>query len=114
MAVASYTNREEVYLGHFGDAEVYRVYVYDERGVFRLAEIRNNPFRGEHVLEEEGESGKRPRVLRLVEDADILVAVAFGRGGEEFMKRHGKQVLIVPPKTKLSEALEKVAELLGR
>ncbi len=112
VAVASYRSREEIYLGHFGDAEVYRIYKYDEQSGFKLIELRDNPFRGEHVLNDEDEKGKRPRVLRLVGDADILVAAAFGRGGKEFMEKHGKHVVLVPPKTRLKDILRIIAENL--
>jgi hypothetical protein len=46
MVVASYSDKDAVYLGCFGDAEVYRVYDHDGGGGFRLAEVRENLFRG--------------------------------------------------------------------
>ena len=107
VAVASYRGKPYVYLGHFGDAEVYKVYECS-RDRCRLVDVRGNPFRGEHVLNEEDELKKRPKVLELIGDVDAVIAIAFGKGGKEFMERHGKKVFIVPARSDVEDALKAV------
>ncbi len=104
--IPTYRSRDKVYIGHFGDAEVYLFYRITGDNVELISE-KPNPYRGEHSLDEE--SGKRRRVFELVGEADILVATAFGPGGREYMEKRGKKVVIVKPRTTVEEALSLIA-----
>lgn len=107
---------ETVKLGHFGDGAFYLFYEWTGSG-WRLRGRVENPYRGEHHHghggEEEEEKGKRRRILELISGCDVVVAVAFGPGGREFMERHGKRVVIVKPRTRIVDALRRVEEELG-
>ena len=103
---------KRVHLGHFGDAKYYYFYELGPDG-WRLVCKRENPYAGEHHHEGHGEEGKRQKILELVKDADVLVAVAFGPGGKDYMEAHGKTVIIVKPFTTIEEALERVKEAVA-
>ncbi len=107
-------DEKTVKLGHFGDARLYLHYVYDpEARTWRLERKVENPYAGEHHHEEDEEHSKRPRILALQEGCNVIVAVAFGPGGEEYMKRRGIVVVRVRPRTGMDEALRRVEEALG-
>lgn len=117
---------KRVHLGHFGDAKYYYFYERAPEG-WRLVCKRENPYAGEHHHDENeehhrhghrhshrhGEGGKRQKILELVKDADVLVAVAFGPGGRDFMESQGKTVIIVKPFTTIEEALARVEEAIA-
>ncbi|UXD21981.1 hypothetical protein IPA_00440 [Ignicoccus pacificus DSM 13166] len=101
-----------VKLGHFGDAKYYLHFVY-ENGKWRLMEKVENPFKeDEDHGHEHATMKKRKEILNLNERCDVFVYTFFGPGGEEFMKKHGKKVVHVEPKTSVEEALKKVEEYL--
>jgi len=107
-------DEKTVKLGHFGDARLYLHYVYDpETRKWRLEKRVENPYAGEHHHEEGEEHGKRPRILALQEGCNVIVAVAFGPGGEEYIRKHGIAVVKVRPRTSIDEALRRVEEALG-
>jgi predicted Fe-Mo cluster-binding NifX family protein len=102
-----------VKLGHFGDGKFYFHYVY-RNGRWLLKRCIENPYAGHHSHDEaEEEKGKRPKILAMQQGCDVLVAVAFGPGGEEFMKKHGLKVVKVKPRTTIKDALEEAARMLG-
>jgi len=107
---------ETVKLGHFGDAAFYLFYEWGGDG-WRLRRRVENPYRGEHHHghDEEGEEekGKRKGILELIRECDVVVSVAFGPGGKEFMERRGKRVVMVKPRTRIVDALRRVEEELG-
>ena len=106
-------DEETVKLGHFGDARLYHFYQWTGNG-WKLIRKVENPYAGEHHHEEEGEEkGKRRRILELIQDCNIVVSVAFGPGGKQAMEKAGKKVVMVPPRTTITEALNRAAETLG-
>jgi len=100
----------EVKLGHFGDAKVYLHYIYDNG--WRLVRRVYNPYSGIHE-HDETEPGKRRKILELNSGCNIIVAVAFGKGGREFMERNGIRVIIVKPRTTINDALVLVEKQFG-
>ncbi len=97
-----------VKLGHFGDAKYYYHYTY-EGGKWKLVEVVENPFKEEEEHEHEHATmKKRKEILRINENCDVFVYTVFGPGGEEFMKKHGKKVVRVKPKTSIEDALKMV------
>ncbi len=101
-----------VKLGHFGDGRFY-LHIVFENGRWRLRGCVENPYAGKHEHGDGGEErGKRPRILELNRGCDVLVAVAFGPGGEEFMRRHGLRVVKVRPRTSIADAIRAVEEEL--
>ena len=101
-----------VKLGHFGDGRYYYHYVY-EGGEWKLVRRIENPYAGQHSRgEEDEEESKRPKIYEMNRECTYIVAVAFGPGGEEFMKRRGLRVVRVKPRTRIDEALRQVEQLL--
>ncbi len=105
-------------LGHFGDAAFYLFYEWTGNG-WRLRGRVENPYRGEHHHGHDGEEhgeeerGKRRKILEMISGCSVVVSVAFGPGGREFMERHGKRVVMVKPRTRIVDALRRVEEELG-
>ena len=105
---------KRVKLGHFGDGRYYYHYVYED-GRWRLERVVENPFAGHHDLGvEDEEKSKRPKIYELNRDCTHIVAVAFGPGGAEYMRRKGLKVVVVKPGTSIEEALEAVLREVER
>jgi len=105
-------DEKTVKLGHFGDAKYYLHFV-KESDKWKLVKRVENPFKEEHEHEHEhGVKEKRVKIVDLNKDCDVFVYTVFGPGGEEFMKKVGKKVINVKPKTTIDEALEEVEKAL--
>ncbi len=102
-------DKKTVKLGHFGDAKYYLFFELEDKKLVKEVE---NPYREEEGPEH-GRAEKRMKIFELVKDADVLVYTVFGPGGEEFMKKRGKVLVRVKPKTTIEEALEEVTRALG-
>ncbi|ABU81353.1 NifB/NifX family molybdenum-iron cluster-binding protein [Ignicoccus hospitalis] len=105
-------DKKTVKLGHFGDAKYYLHYVKGEDGWTLVSEVVN-PYKEDEEHEHEHNTlEKRQKILELNKDCDIFVYTVFGPGGEDFMKKHGKVVVRVKPRTTIEEALRAVEESL--
>jgi len=104
LVVVPTDDKVTVKLGHFGDAKYYLFFKVGKDGYELVKEVEN-PFReyDEHL---HGVEEKRKKIFEIIKDADVIVYTFFGPGGEEFMKKRGKKVVKVEPKTKIEEVLK--------
>jgi predicted Fe-Mo cluster-binding NifX family protein len=106
-------DEKTVKLGHFGDARYYLHFV-KEKDSWKLVKKVENPFKEEEDEHEHGVSRKRKVIVDLNDECDIFVYTVFGPGGEEYMKKRGKIIVRVKPKTTIEEALKLVDESLSK
>ena len=104
-------NEKRIMLGHFGDAKYYLHYVR-LGGSWILKRKVVNPYTGMHEHEEE-ESGKRKSMYEMNRECNLLVAIAFGLGGQEYMEKLGMKVIKLSPKSTVEDALKAAESFLS-
>ncbi len=104
-----------VRLGHFGDAEKYLLFKYDEEGndFVKIGEVENT------VKEEEEEHHhndprKARKILELLKpwDCKYFVSTAMGPRSKRFLEENGIVPVFVRPYTSIDEALEHVKQYI--
>jgi len=94
---------ETVRFGHFGGAEYFYIYKLENEPL--LLEKRKNLVKD--MEEEHNSPGKARKVLKLLEDCDILIAHSMGLKSREFLEKNNKKPYLLKKKNvKIEEAIE--------
>ncbi len=112
IAVAT-DDGKTVRFGHFGDAEMYYIYDY-ENGEFRFVEKRINDYTDEKLGIEEHNNPEKARLIKeLLSDCQVFVGHSMGSKNRELLQRKGiKMIPLYKKNVPIEEALKRVKDEL--
>ncbi len=100
--------------GHFGDAEKYAIFEY-ENGEFTFLEMRDNPYTDEKLgIDRHDDERKAGLIKNLLSDVDVLVGHSMGRQNRERLKKQGKKMIpLLKKNISIEEALRLALDRLN-
>ncbi len=104
-----------VKLGHFGDAEKYLLYKYDEKEgkLVKMGEVENT-VKEEEEEHEHNDPRKAGKILELLKpwNCKYFVSTAMGPRSREFLESQGVIPVFVKPYTTIDDAVKQVLDLI--
>ncbi len=110
IAVAT-DDGKTVRFGHFGDAEMYYIFDYED-GVFKFVEKRINEYTDEKLgIEEHNNPEKAKLIKNLLSDCQVFVGHSMGLQNRKLLEKRGiKMIPLYKKGVSIEDALKKVMD----